>query len=208
VGSDARRARSLARGFSYVSNGTSFSSPMVAGEAALVVSRHAALKSWPEAVRAIVMATAWHNIEGAAALSGMDGAGGIDARAAVLVTGRGRGYGFQYGTLTASSFDNSGFVTTQSMYIPAGRTARACLSFDSVVSGSNYASDVLVSDLDLYVYNPAGQLVAWSVSGIQPFEMVQFTAATSGTYQVRVRRYRLGSTYEYYGTALSVSTDI
>ncbi len=197
-----------ANGFTYVSDGTSFSSPLVAGEAALIVSRDAALKSWPEAVRAIVMATAWHNIEGSAALSGMDGAGGIDARASVLVTGRGRGTGFQYGTLTASSFDAAGNARAQTAYVPAGRQVRACLSFDSVVTGATYASDALVSDLDLYVYGPNGQLVAWSVSGVNPFEVVQFTAATSGIYTVMVRRFRLGSTSEFYGTALSVSTDI
>jgi subtilisin family serine protease len=56
----------------YTSSGTSFSSPIAAGVAALVVSKQPALGSWPEAVRAIVMATAWHNIEGAARLSSKD----------------------------------------------------------------------------------------------------------------------------------------
>lgn len=197
-----------ANGFGYVADGTSFSSPLVAGEAALLVTRQPALKSWPEAVRAIVMATAWHNIEGATRLSGMDGAGGIDARAAVLVAGRGRGVGFQFGTLTASSFDANGLARAQSSYVAVGQRIRASLSFDSVVTGSTYASDVLLSDLDLYVYGPNGQLVAWSVSAVNPFEVVDFTAPMSGTYTVQVKRFRLGSSSEFYGTALSVSSDI
>lgn len=197
-----------ANGFDYASSGTSFSSPLVAGEAALIVSRQASLKSWPEGVRAIVMASAWHNIEGAAALSGMDGAGGIDARAAVLVAGRGPGRGYQVGALTSTSFDVNGFVTAQTGTAVVGQRVRAALSFNSVVTGAAYESDRLVSDLDLYVYGPNGQLVASSLSSLNSFEVVEFVAPQTGTYTVRVRRFRLGTTSEFYGTALSFSSDI
>jgi subtilisin family serine protease len=197
-----------ANGFDYVSSGTSFSSPLVAGQAALIVSKQPVLKSWPEGVRAIVMATAWHNIEGARALSSLDGAGGIDARAAVLVSSRGRGRGYQVGTLTASSFDVNGYVTSQVAPASAGQRVRVSLSFDSVVTGAAYESDRLVSDLDLYVYGPNGQLVASSLSALNSFEVVEFTAPQSGNYTVRVRRFRLGNSSEYYGTAFSVSSDI
>ena len=195
-------------GFGYLSSGTSFSSPLVAGEAALIVSRQPALKSWPEAVRAIVMATAWHNIEGATALSSRDGAGGIDARAAVVVAGRGRGPGYQFGTLTAASFDAGGNLAAQTTTATVGQRVRVCLSFDSVVTGAAYESDRLHSDLDLYVYGPSGQLVAASTSSLNSFEVVDFMAPVSGTYTVQVRRFRLGATAEYYGTAVSLSSDI
>ncbi len=192
----------------YTASGTSFSSPITAGVAALVVSKQPSLGSWPEAVRAIIMATAWHNIEGVARLSSKDGAGGVDAKAAFAVAARGKGTGYQYGTLTSSSFDANGLVTAQTGFASAGQAIRACLSFDSTPSGGpTYSVDSLKADLDLYVYAPNGALVATSTSGIQPFEVVHFTAPQTGTYTVKVKRYSFSGSSEYYGTAFTTSSD-
>ncbi|MCK4898940.1 MAG: S8/S53 family peptidase, partial [Anaerolineales bacterium] len=68
-----------------VGSGTSYSAPMVAGEAALLMERNSTLEGWPEAVKAIIMATALHNIEGSSRLSEYDGTGGVDMRAAFRV---------------------------------------------------------------------------------------------------------------------------
>lgn len=192
----------------YGASGTSFSSPITAGIAALCVSKNASLGSWPEAIRAIVMATAWHNIEGATRLSSKDGAGGVDALAAFRVVARGRDVGFDYGTVTPASFNASGLYTAHSAYVSAGQRVRVCLAFDSIVSsGPTYGSDALQADLDLYVYNPAGGLIATSTSAIQPFEIVDFTATTSGYYTVRIKKYSMSSASEYWGSAFSVSSD-
>jgi len=59
--------------------GTSPAAPHVAGLAALLMQRQSTLKNLPAAVKAIVMASAVHNIEGDNRLSDKDGAGGIDA---------------------------------------------------------------------------------------------------------------------------------
>ncbi len=52
--------------------------PEVAAEAALLMQAYNNFKNWPEMVRAVIMASADHNIEGASKLSEKDGAGGID----------------------------------------------------------------------------------------------------------------------------------
>lgn len=192
----------------YTASGTSFSSPITAGAAALVVAKSAALGSWPEAVRAILMATAWHNIEGAARLSSRDGAGGVDALAAFRVTARGQNVGYNFGTLTATSFDAGGFVTVLSATGTAGQTLRVCLSYDSTPSaGPTYSPDTLKADFDLYVYNPSGTLAASSIGALQPFEIVHFAAAQTGTYTVRIKRNTFTGTSEYYGVAFSTSAD-
>jgi hypothetical protein len=43
------------------------------------MQRDADLKNWPTAVKAIIMASAVHNVEGDRQLSAQDGAGSIDA---------------------------------------------------------------------------------------------------------------------------------
>lgn len=201
-------------GTTYFASGTSFSSPIAAGAAALVIDRQPALGGWPEPVRAILMATAWHNIEGATKLSSKDGAGGLDAYAAYRVAGRGKGPGYQYGTLSSSSFDASGLYTAQSVYVPAGTKVRACLSFDSQVKKNElffgtltWFDSTLASDLDFRAYSPTGAFLADSSSSLQPFEMLEFTAPTSGYYSFKIHKYSFGSGTEYFGTAVSLVSD-
>ncbi|QDU66468.1 S8 family peptidase [Engelhardtia mirabilis] len=197
-------------GTSYSASGTSFSSPIVAGIAALIVDRVPSLGSWPEPVRAIVMATAWHNIEGSSRLSSKDGAGGVSAYAAFRVAGRGKGNGYQYGTLYPSSFDSSGLYTTNTVWVSAGTKVRACLSFDSQVKKSSILSftwydSTLDSDLDFRCYSPSGALKSSSSSSVQPFEMLEFTATESGYHTFKVRNWSFGGSSEYFGTAVSLS---
>jgi hypothetical protein len=204
-----------ASGTTYAASGTSFSSPIAAGAAGLVIDRQPALATWPEAVRAILMATAWHNIEGATKLSSKDGAGGLDAYAAYRVAGRGKGPGYQYGVLSAASFDASGLYTAQSVFVTAGTKVRATLSWDSQVTKSGLPflpfistfASVLASDLDFYAYSPTGALHTTSSSALQPFEMLEFTAPVTGTYTFKVKKYSFGSGSEYFGTAVSFITD-
>jgi len=66
-----------------------FSAPQVAGEAALLIHRNPQLRNWPEALRAIIMATATNNVDGPTGIpTGQelkDGAGGINADLADIV---------------------------------------------------------------------------------------------------------------------------
>jgi subtilase family serine protease len=192
----------------YVASGTSFSAPIVAGIAALMIEKRPALRFWPEAVRAILMATAWNNIEGASSLSSRDGAGGVDARAAYHVTARGNA-SHRFGTLTPSMFSGSAFYTAQSTYAYAGEKVRAVLAWDSKPDGGpTYSNDNLKADFDLYVYRPTGLVVGLSYSTLNSFEVVEFTAPETGYYTLKIRRRYFTSTSEYFGTAMSRDSDI
>lgn len=84
IGLDGQLVTSLDR-----NSGTSFAAPQVAGLAALLIHRNLSLNIWPEASRAIIMASATHNIDGPTGIpSGQDlrdGAGGINAALADTV---------------------------------------------------------------------------------------------------------------------------
>lgn len=74
-----------------LNSGTSFAAPQVAGLGALLIHRNWSLNTWPEASRAIIMASATHNIDGPTGIpSGQDlrdGAGAINAALADTVCG-------------------------------------------------------------------------------------------------------------------------
>lgn len=84
-----------------VGSGTSYAAPMVAALAADLIGASSSLSIYPESLRAIIMATALHNIEGDARLSDRDGTGGIVASAAIKTVERGH-WSSQSITSTAS----------------------------------------------------------------------------------------------------------
>jgi subtilisin family serine protease len=53
-----------------IDDGTSFAAPHVSGLAALLIHRSSYLRNWPEALRAIIIASARHNIEGPTGIPG------------------------------------------------------------------------------------------------------------------------------------------
>ncbi|MCA9973523.1 MAG: hypothetical protein KC425_25065 [Anaerolineales bacterium] len=175
-----------------VGGGTSYAAPMVAAEAALLLDRNISLGLYPESVKAIIMATALHNIEGISRLSEQDGAGGVDMRAAFRVVDEGWWAGL---STSSASYPVSRFVD-----LTAGETARFAIAWFSNPA-SDYSTDPLQADLDLYAYSPTGGLVASSTSVPNSFEIVEFTAATSGIYELRVTAYSFTGSSERLGIA-------
>ncbi len=124
----------------YVGSGTSFSAPMVAGEAALLMSRDSELEAWPEINKAVIMATALNNIEGDSRLSDVDGAGGVDMRAAFHLVDQGWFNGHIVG--------ENDLPFSETVYLFQGETGRAVIAWDSNPA-SDYSSDPLQADIDL-----------------------------------------------------------
>ena len=64
--------------------GTSVSTPQVTGLGALLVDRNSALHGWPESMRAIILASAFHNIDGPVDIPpGQDSKDGVGAVVAI-----------------------------------------------------------------------------------------------------------------------------
>ncbi len=180
----------------YTNSGTSFAAPMVTGTAALMMQRNAALASWPESVKAILMASATHNIEGATRLSEYDGAGAIVSYNADLLTRRigGNWGGVSYSCASAADVDMT------SMSLVAGRKVRIVIAWDNDPAYASYASKPC-ADLDLRVLNSANATVASSSSWDNTYEVVEFTPTVSGVYKLRVHKYRCDLSPRYLGWA-------
>jgi hypothetical protein len=180
--------------------GTSFSAPDTAALAADVTQAIGAGR--PEAVKAIVMAGATHNIvDGASYLicstspfpgDCQDGAGAIDAGQAINNVAAPGNWAFDF--LTDASFPSSSHLD-RAATLTAGVPARAVLAWDSTATcanpgGGNCAGDVLNADIDLHVIDPNGNLVTGAFSFQNSAEVVDFTPTVSGTYTIRAFSFR------------------
>ncbi|GAB4579290.1 MAG: hypothetical protein Fur0022_20280 [Anaerolineales bacterium] len=180
----------------YELDGTSFAAPQVTGMAALLINRHSTLLHVPSALKAIVMASAIHNIEGSSRLSEYDGAGGIAATVGdTIAITRGTNDAIPcsvpcwwYETIYPSSFTNNNL----NRYFNAvqGDTVRVVISWFSNAycpNENNCTLDHLDTDLDLWIYNPSGTFVISSASFDNNYEIVEFVANTTGQYRIEVK---------------------
>lgn len=173
-------------------SGTSYAAPMVSAEAALLLNQDSALTAYPESVKAIIMATALHNIEGDSELSDQDGAGAVDMRAAAHLA--------DAGWWDWDQVQESGFPYTYTQYAHTGETVRAVIAWNSNPT-NDYTSNPLEADLDLRVYEENGDFVTSSTSFDNSYEIVEFEAPSTGYYDFRISEFRFDGSSEYIGFA-------
>ena len=167
-----------------IGSGTSYAAPVVTGGTGLLFQRDLTLGAWPEAVKAILMTTAVHNVEGPTVLSDKDGAGGIVLDHAVATVDNSRwGKNNSYLCTAAASVD------VQTIALGAGRRTRVTLVWSTPDTYTNYASRPAV-DLEMEVIDPAGNVVAGSYSLDNTYEIVDFLALSTGNHKIRVRKTR------------------
>jgi hypothetical protein len=177
-------------------SGTSYAAPLVAGVAAQLIQRNSSLSAWPEVVKAIIMTSAVHNIEGSQQLSEYDGAGGVAAdRADDIARGVGGNSGAQ-----SYSCDASTSLDVATISLNAGQRTRATIVWDNNPDYSDYANRPS-ADLDFQIINSSDQVVASSSSYDNTYEIVDFTPSSSDTYKLRVKKHRCDLTPKWLGWA-------
>ncbi len=179
-------------------SGTSFAAPHAAGAAALLIARNIGVEEWPELTRAILMASAVDNIEGAAALSEVDGAGGINIDEADTILANGQ---WNPRDLTSSDFSGSNVLTIASFTVPIDTDLlKVAIAWSGVTAINGIG---LQTDFDL-VLKQSGMVVAASASYDNSYEVVE-VAKPSGTYTIEVHAFGPiasgGSEVERLGTA-------
>jgi putative cell wall-binding protein len=171
--------------------------PIVSGIAAQLIARAPGLLSWPEATRAILMAGAVHHahMSDGSVNADHEGVGLASALWSnrILTTADSRFGGYRMGAATASD------VVEQTIAVQAGQRVRVVLSWNS---SSNATSDALLTDFDLQVVQPTGA-TAGSYSLDNNYEVVEFTAASTGTATIRLPHNRFDTGSQRYGLAWS-----
>jgi hypothetical protein len=197
-------------------SGTSHAAPQVAGLVALLIHRNSALGAWPEAAKAIIMASATHNIIGPTIIVRgqgdlRDGAGAINAALADTVAQlrADASTTCQEPCWWGDYIDNSNFpVGTEwerNFFARKGDLVRVAIAWwaNADTPSNNYSFDRLDTDLDLRIKGPNGQYVpnVYSVSWDNNYEMVEFVAPQTGNYRIAVHKVRADETYNFLGIA-------
>jgi subtilisin family serine protease len=170
--------------------GTSFSAPLVAGEAALMMQRASWLKTFPEAVKAGIMTSArWtklHDDQNYAQMTSIEkmGVGAVDVTAAdnSLINNRIRGL-----SLTMFDFVNNYYDVPMDGCF-AGERLRVVITWPAHPSRLIFnwiLLDRLETDFDLTVQSPSGQLYTSSANEAN-YEIVELIMPEAGQYKARI----------------------
>ncbi len=179
--------------------GTSYAAPQVAGLAALLMQRDPDLKTAPTAVKAIIMASAVHNVEGDRTLSSRDGAGSIDAALADWIAQTEGGVGtcsapcwWNISTTDSSPTVNGNVQRT--FRATSGEDIRVVIAWFSQADATvtDTSSDRLFRNFDLEIRTSNNALVAASRSTTNNFEIVDFIAPETGYYTIQMVRTAVG----------------
>lgn len=182
-------------------DGTSSASPLVAGLGAVLLSADNRLLGEMTTLKAALMASAWHNVEGAPLLSDRDGTGSVHAAAAHRLVTAG-----QWWHEEVRRQDFPGGVLDVPFEAYAGIEVRVVALWQSRANAS-FTQALLEMDLDLVILDPMGVPVASSALPNDAFEIAGFLPAVSGTYTARLTAQRFDGESEPLSVAWSHRND-
>jgi hypothetical protein len=181
--------------------GTSSASPLTCGVAGLICAGDTSLLAEMTSLKAILMASAWHNVEGEDLLSEKDGAGGVHAAAAWATVRDG-----QWWHDEVQDADFAGNTLDVPMTVLAGEDVRVVALWFSNPNAA-FSTDVLEMDLDMAVLDPDQIVVTSSASALNPFEIASFQAQKNGIYTIRLSKIRFDGSSEPLSVAWSTRSD-
>lgn len=208
------------------SSGTSFSSPAVAGAAALLQSISPVIKVYPELTRALLLAGAKRNVDGGLWFRDLkqtpkvdqkDGTGALNIYESITIAKKRYGSkkppvdkGWDCGRFDLSSFGPDKISTREwKIKVPAAKkNVKVVLAWNS---NANYQKVWIVTflkdatldlDLDVLIYDEKGTLVAASSSYDNSFEIADYIATPGQTLTIKVRGYSIKpDSWTYFGLA-------
>ncbi len=195
--------------------GTSAATAAVSGISALLLEGSSHLKNWPEALRAVLIATAnyqmgdWQNWSRYS--DGRDGTGMVNALYAHLTakkreTGTAAQYrAHDYGSMSVDDFDQGTYEKT---WTARNNNApiRVALTWNSKTTQTSSVLDV---DLDLWLVNSSGTIVATSTSFDGSYEFLEYMpSAGDGNLTIKIKGYNIPQDLStYYSVAWTTHYD-
>ncbi len=208
-------------------SGTSMAAPAVAGCTALLQEANNILTIWPEGCRAILLAGATRNVKGdtwwndlRSNADGSDGTGAVNALQSINIVRAGRSRrntagtqkGWDVGQLSPGDFDANNLSTFYyGIKVPAGalrpRSVKVALAWDSKITtflnilplGSR-----LTLDFDLKIFDSNGNLVGYSGSWDNSYEIAEFTGTPGETYKIKITKWS-GNDKTWFGIAWTIT---
>lgn len=187
------------------SSGTSYAAPQVAGTIAQLCSYNSSLKTKQAAMGAILAASSAEKVEAVGTgakgdsfitsrrvdsnpqISDKEGAGILDSRWARGIVYYGNYWSY---TINEDSFPYDKYVQINASENSVTRVAIFWLKRNTATSHtSGSVSQVAMTDLDISVYDPNGNLIGSSTTSESNFEIVQFSPTISGSYRIRINAY-------------------
>lgn len=196
--------------------GTSVAAPHVAAAADLMIQRNASLANKPEVIKAILMASALHNIEGDSQFSNRDGAGGLDIEKALSLATNWWGGSWKYDAIYPNSFsgrdiDGGGDEISYEFSATAGQRVRGVISWSVDPNYAHYDEHpgVELSFEVEYLNSYGGQTHICEACGITSgnLSIFEFVAPVTGTYYLSVHKSRFEDASTYLGIAWSTSAN-
>jgi hypothetical protein len=192
--------------------GTSAATPVVASIAALVIEQNTYLRVFPEAVRAILQASAdAQHADGelwsaAAEFDGADGTGIVNAERAVVIArhaGEATPHAFSYGSMMSTAFVDNFFNQEWTVEVPSdAQSLRVCLAWSSPQPA--WSGRPLVN-LNLLVYgaDDVVEPIGVSTTKDESYEFIEISTAPAGKYLIRVQSFDAPKTdaLTHYGIA-------
>ena len=191
----------------YVNNsGTSMSAPHVTGVLAQMINYNQSLTVVNPTLKAILAAGTLHRTSTdftyglSPFYSNKEGIGVVDAKGAHKTASTNGYYSIQ---LSTSQFPYQKTFTVSSTSSPV-RVSLAWLKQNTITQPNHVGATVTernLSDLDLEVYAPNGNLVGSSCSGNNNLELIQFNPSATGTYTIKVIGYAVQNSTEWISLA-------
>lgn len=189
-------------------SGTSYAAPQVAALAALLTKIEVTYILRPEAMKATLMASALHNLEGPSFIrhpssdshDDRDGAGVIVADLAAEIAGN-RSYGDTCSApcwwgqdFNAGSFDGDGYLNFYIDDVAVNDRVRVAIAWNANADGPpDYDFDNLDVAIDLTIFHPDGFALPEEQGGASSswnnaYELVDFIAPGAGQYRIGIFR--------------------
>ncbi len=196
---------------SMLGGGTSSSAPYVAGTIALMQELRPSLKAYPQAVKAILMASCQRKAlkaendtseqeTMAQGLTNKQGAGVVDTVLALCITAQGT-----YGVRQISSSTTPQTISFRQPAYGNGMNVSIAWLQENTLASENQVNIAAREDLDLYLKQNNSTLKSSTISNSST-EMVYVTpSSTNNRYTIEVRKYSSSTATVRYGYAWCVS---
>jgi len=192
----------------FIKSGTSMAAPHAAAFTADLMSAYGWLKLKPYYAKALMLAGAIKPISGGIEKVGL---GGLDFYSAYY---NGTNSWWEGSNSAFSYFDskdstpNNGYIERKVYLKSSYNSVRVALSWlNRGAYTYSHRSDAhpIGMDMDMRIYDPAGNYVTGSYSWDNPFEKITFNPAITGYYTIKINRYANRDTSSKFHMGLSVN---